>query len=327
MKKEEVLQHLEPLTGVAVRTIEHQPRTRVAVTPDQVILRPGAGGHLMPLNEQGIKSLAHFIGMTQPMGREISPELFGQVATQILSRRGRYSVMLMDGAIINFGRPGQGRQIAPERLVNTIERAIPNADYLKVTTTEQYTATIEIVGEKREPVVRGDLVRAGALVNFSPIGTIEPSVQSFVLRCACTNGMVDNQILREFTYGGGGGGEGDDIWQWFRRALHDAYGSLEPIVNRYREMIKDRIPPAQRALILEDMLHRANITGDLADVIRTRAIAEPPRNAYEMLNLFTFASSHLTREPAQVQRLRSVAANFTSEDMHPGYCPMCHHAS
>lgn len=325
MKKEEVLQQLEPLTGVTTRTIEHQPRTRVVVQPDQVILRPGSGGRLMPMNEDGVKSLAKFIGMPEKMGKEISPDLFSQVANHILARRGHYSVMLIDGAITSFERPGIGRQVNPERLITTIERAIPNPEYMSVTLSANYTASLELVGEKREPVVRGDLIRAGALVNFSPVGTIAPSVQSFVVRLACTNGMAENTVLRE--YNGGGGNEGDDQWQWFRKAPHDAYGAITPIVNRYRELVKNRIPDKERALILENMLHKAGVKGELADAIRAQAIQDPPRNEYQMLNLITFASSHLAREQAQVQKLRSVAADFSSEERHAGYCPICHHAS
>lgn len=320
MEKEEVLKQLRPLTGVTVRTIEHQPKTKIVVQPDQVILRPGSGGHLVPLEKDGVKSLANFIGMPQSLGKEISPGLFGQVATEILSRRERYSVLIDKGAIIDFAKPSPACNLSTERLINTIERAIPGANYHKVT-TQGYAATIEIVGEKREPVRKGDLIRAGALVNFSPIGTSMPSVQSFVLRLACTNGVTDNQILREYS---GGGGEGDDIYQWFRRSLHDAYGSLGGIVNRYREMMQDNIPAEQRALILEEMLKRAKITGEPADIIRSRAIQEPPRNSYEMMNLFTWASSHLLTEPAQIGRVREVAATFASEETHHTYCPMCH---
>jgi hypothetical protein len=320
MQKEEVLEHLKPLTGVAVRTIEHQPTTRVIVTPDQVILRPGSGGHLVPLNEKGVKSLAGFIGMSQSMGKELSPELFGRVTTEILARRGRYSVLMAGGAIIDFAPPHPARNLPPERLVDVIEQVIPNADYHKVTTTDNYTATLEVVGEKREPVTRGDLVRAGALVTFSPVGTIQPLVQSFVMRLVCTNGAVDMQVLRDFH----GGGDGDDVWQFFRKSIHDAYGSLGAIVNRYKEMIKDRIPAEQRALILEGLLRKAKIGGDLADTIRSRAIQQPPRNSYEMLNLITWASSHLLSEPAQVDRIRAIAAEFVSETAHHTYCPMCH---
>jgi len=320
LKKEEVLTQLQPLTDITVRTIDHQPQTKILVQPDQVILRPGSGGRLVPIEKVGVKALANFIGMPQSMGKEISPGLFGEVATQILSRRGRYTVLIDKGTVIDFANPSPAQNISPERLVATIEKTIPGADYHKVT-THDHAVTIEIVGEKREPVRRGDLIRAGALVNFSPIGSIMPSVQSFVMRLACTNGMTHNDILEEYS---GSGGEGDDIYQWFRRSLHDAYGSLGGIINRYREMIQDRIPADQRALILEEMLKRAKISGDVADIIRSRAIQEPPRNSYEMLNLITWASSHLLTEPAQIGRAREVAATFASEETHHAYCPMCH---
>lgn len=319
MEKEEVLEHLRPLMGLTVRTLEHQPRTRVIVNPEQVVLRPGTGGHLVPLHEDGVKALANFVGMPMSMGKEISPDLFGRLTTEILSRRGRYSVLIAEGAIIDFAKPHPTHNLPTERVVDTIERVIPNADYQRVA-IQDHSATIEVVGEKREPVVRGDLIRAGAMVTFSPIGTIEPLVQSFVMRLACTNGAIDNQVLREFH----GGGEGDDVFQWFRKSLHDAYGSLGAIVNRYREMVGERIPANQRALMLEEMLRKAKICGELADTIRARAIQEPPRNAYEMMNLLTWASTHAIREPAQIRRVQLVAASFVSEEEHSTYCPMCH---
>jgi hypothetical protein len=320
MKKEEVLEQLRPIAGATVKTVNHQPKTKVIVQPDQVILRPGSGGRLMPISEDGTKSLAKYIGMPISMGKEITPSLFGQLATEILSRRERYSVLIDEGIINEFAEPSPARGISTERLVNTIEQAIPGADYNNVTIRD-HVATIEIVGEKREPVKRGDLIRAGALVNFSPIGTELPSVQSFVLRLACTNGMTHNDILREYS---GSGGDGDDIWQWFRKSIREAYGALGGIVQRYREMMRDRIPSDQRALILEEMLKKAKIGGELADVIRSRAIQEPPRNSYEMLNLITWASSHLLKEPAQIGRARGVAADFAAEETHATYCPMCH---
>jgi hypothetical protein len=320
MQKAEVMEHLKPLTGVTVRTIEHQPKTRVVVMPDQVILRPGSGGHLVPLQDSGVKALANFVGMPQTMGKEISPELFGRVTTEILARRGRYSILLSEGKVIDFAKPSHTHNLPPERIVDTIEQTIPGADFGRVTITTGYSATIEVIGEKREPVTRGDLVRAGAMVKFSPIGTIRPMIQSFVMRLVCTNGAIDSQVLREYT-----GGEGDDIWQWFRASIKSAYGSLGDIVNRYREMMKDRISAEQRALVLEDLLKRAKISGEVADAVRARALQEPPRNAYEMMNLITWVSTHLLKEPARIQQARSVAADFVSEENHHTYCPVCRH--
>ncbi len=324
MNRTEVLEHLEPLAHIQVRQVEHSPRTKVMVTPDRVTIRPGSGGHLVPLNENGAKTLANFIGMPQAMGSRLSPDTFGKVATELLGRKERYNLLLDNGQVTDFAEYRGVRTIQPERLVNTIERAIPKANFHRVLLLGDYSAAIEIVGERRQPVVRGDLIRAGALVTFSPIGMLAPTVQSYVLRLACTNGVTTNDIVREFHFGGG---EGDDIWQWFRQSLGASYSSLGNIVNRYQEMRNEHIPASQRALMLEAMLKDAHIAGEDADVVRARAIEAPPRNAYEMVNLITWASSHIIREPAKIRRAQITAATFTSQEEHARACPLCHRQS
>lgn len=320
MNRTEVLEHLEPLTRTQVRQVVHSPRTRVIVTPDMVTLRPGSGGHLVPLSRDGTKALANFIGMPQAMGSRLTPDTFGRVATELLGRKERYNLLLDNDQVKDFAEYRGVRTIQPERLVTTIERAIPGADFHRVLLPGDYSAAIEIVGERRQPVARGDLLRAGAHVTFSPIGTVVPMVQSYAMRLSCTNGATTNDIIREFRFGG----DGDDVWQWFRQALGDSYRAIGNIVNRYQEMRNERIPAGQRALMLEAMLKEARITGEDADVVRARAIEEPPRNTYELVNLITWASSHLIREPARVRQAQIAAATFTSQEEHAQLCPLCH---
>lgn len=321
MDRTEVLEQLEPISRTQVRQVEHSPRTRVVVTPDAVVLRPGSGGRLIPLSEQGTKALANFTGMPVGFCQKLSPGTFGTVATELLAQKERYNLLIDNDQVRDFADYRGVRPISTEKLINTVERSIPRAEFHRVTILGDYSAIIEVVGERRQPVRRGDLIRAGAMVTFSPIGTIRPLVQSYVLRLACTNGATDNTILREFR---GGGGEGDDIWQWFRQSLRDSYQALSAIVNKYQEMLQERIPADQRALMLEGLLREAKITGEDAEAIRARAIQEPPRNTYEMVNLITWASSHVIREPARIQRALTASATFTSKQEHACICPLCH---
>lgn len=321
MNKDEVMEQLNPILHTEVRHVQHTPRTRVIVNPDMVLLRPGSGGRLVPLDEDGVKAMTNFIGLPSGVIRKLTSDTFGRAATELLARKGRYNLLLDGGQVRDFADYQGVRQIQAERLLTTIEKSIPGTEFHRVTIMENYSAMIEVVGERRQPVVRGDLIRAGAMVTFSPIGTIQPLVQSHVLRLACTNGMTSNNIVRQFE---GGGGEGDDIWQFFRHSLRDAYQALDPIVNRYREMTKERIPADQRAMMLEAMLQEAKITGDDADVVRARAIEDPPRNTYDLVNLITWASSHIIREPHRIRRAMSTAASFTSQAEHAQICPLCH---
>jgi len=89
-------------------------------------------------------------------------------------------------------------------------------------------------------------------------------------------------------------------------------------------MIKERIPADQRASMLEALLRQAGITGRDAEVVRAQAIEQPPRNTYELLNLVTWASSHIISEPKNIQRALNATATFTDETEHASVCPLCH---
>jgi len=305
-----------------LREVDHNPRTRVMVAPENVSLRPGGGKRILEVAPGGVMSLVKFSGLPENVAKNIRPETFGMVATELLASKRRYSVVLKDGAITNFVRRGEYRNTNPERALQAIEAGVRGADFHRVMILDNLVAQIEVVGEERQPVSRGDLVQAGAMVQFSAIGTINPLVRAYALRLACTNGMTHNDILREFHHSGGG--DGDDIWQWFRRSVREAYGAINPIIQRYRSMMDELISPEQRAQVLTAMLCEAKIVGGPADAIRAMAIENPPENRYQMMNLISYASSHLLERPDQVRRAQNTAADYAHEHTNHLECPLCH---
>jgi hypothetical protein len=321
MDRTAVLEKLEPISHVSTRPVTHSPRTRVLIQPGQVLIRPGSGGQLVPVSEDGVKALANFVGLPQKVCKELSPSTFGTVATELLGRKERYNLLLENDEVQNFGEYRGIKNLPVDRVLSTIEQGMPHCEFHRVSILSNRSAMLEVIGIKQEAVRRGDLLRAGAIVAFSPINTIMPRVQSYVLRMVCTNGMSTKTVLAEFT---GGHGEGDDVWQFFRQSVRAAYQSIGSIVKRYQNMIKERIPADQRAGMLEELLRQTGITGKEAEAVRARAIQEPPRNSYEMLNLITWASSHIVQSPEKIQRAMIASATFTSESEHSSVCPLCH---
>ncbi|MBU0777586.1 hypothetical protein KKF82_04950 [Patescibacteria group bacterium] len=322
MNRTEVLEQLEPIMNTQLREVDHNPRTRVMVAPEQVSLRPGGGKRILEVTPGGVMSLVKFSGLPENVAKNIRPETFGMVATELLAHKRRYSVVTKDGAITSFVRRGEYRNINPERALQAIESGVRGADFHRVLILDNLVAHIEVVGEERQPVSRGDLIQAGAMVQFSPIGTIDPLVQAYALRLTCTNGNTHNEVLREFHLSGGG--DGDDIWQWFRRSVREAYQAINPIIQRYRGMMDELITPEQRAQVLTAMLREAKISGGAADAVRAMAIENPPENRYQMMNLITYASSHLLERPDQVRRAQNTAADYAHEHANHLECPMCH---
>jgi len=325
MDRVQVLERLEPIADVQLRNIIHQPNTTVALVPSErrIAFRPGGGARMLDMSLEGMQGLASFIGLQEGMIEKLQSKTLVAVMSELLAERRQYSLIIKAGVVIGFNKPARHNPINVERMLRTIESAVPGAEYTRVLVDEaRYSASIEIVGTHSEPVVQGDLIRAGAMVAFSPINTIVPEVQAYVLRLMCTNGVTTNDVLRKFDYGGNGGGE--NFTRWLRQSIRDSYRAVGGIVTRWRQMIEEELRPEDRAMVLETMIREAGITKDAAQAVRNLALREPPNNTYDIINLISWASSHLLESPRQVMRARQAVANFTERTEHQRICPVCH---
>lgn len=322
MNREEVLEQMAPIMDLEVRDVEHNPRTRVMVTPEVVTFRPGGGARLVEVTPDGVRGMAREAGFPKDLGSKVSPDTFGRVMTELLAHKGRYSLLMKDGRVVDFSKPRQHRNLNPERVLQTVERTMPKVQFHRVLFPDRHSVSLELVGERHQPVVRGDMVQAGAMVTFSPVGIINPVVQSYVMRLVCANGLTSNDVVQEFHFSA----EGDDVWQWFRQSVRSAYNALGRIVTRYQEMRNERIRPEDRAVMLEAMLREAGITKEAADAVRNMALQRPPQSAYDIMNLISWASSHLLESPYQVRRAQLAAASFADRVEHHRICPVCHRA-
>ncbi len=162
MDRTAVLEKLQPMTNISARQVEHNTRTRVLVMPEQVVIRPGGGGHTIPLSQDGVKAMADFVDLPKKVCDRLSPDTFGRVTTELLGRKERYNLIMAEGEVQGFADYRGIKSMPVERVLSTIERVIPNPDYYRVSTLENNrTAALEIVGAKQETVRRGDTCRAG----------------------------------------------------------------------------------------------------------------------------------------------------------------------
>jgi len=328
MNREQVMEQIASVTDMRVKGITHAPKTRIAVTPEQVIFHPGGGGRSLQLSDQGTRDLAKFTGMPEKFCGRLSPNTFGVVATELLQRKAQYALIMRGELIEGFGSPKQYHDFQPERVLKTIDRAIPDNEIHRAMLMENYTISLDIVGHTEVALARGDLMRAGANIQFSPIGTTVPSVSSYILRLMCTNGQTTSDILREFQFtGGDDGGNSGNFWTWLNRATRDSYGAVDRIATRYRKLMQEDIPSGQRAQMLTALLNKARINQEASDAIRARALEMPPTNSFELMELLTWGSSHAIQEPKEVLRVRRAADKFAHEKTHARNCPLCHHSN
>src|SRR4030042_1749739 len=149
MHKDDVLQRLEPIMKTQVRTIEHCHQTRINVTPEMVEIRPGNRQHALTLSKEGITSLVRYIGVPDNVTRKLRLQTFGAVATELLYRKGQYTLMIKDGYVTGVTNPNEYRGLNPTRVLAAIERGVRGIDYHRVLILDNYVVSLELIGEKR----------------------------------------------------------------------------------------------------------------------------------------------------------------------------------
>lgn len=315
MNKDEALEKLHDIVELKARPA-HDPR--ISATGTKLYVRPSTHAPTLEVTREAVDGLMKLTGLTPNLARKISPTTFASVATEALTG---CELLLRDDQVVDFSPMGHQHYIDPRRVFDTLEKAIPKADFHRILTLPDHTIRIETIGAEEKTVTRGDLMKAGALIQFSPVGIENPMVQAFVLRLVCTNGLTTNDILRQFTFQRGSDG---NIWPWLRRSTIAAYRALDSIVDRFKNMQKERIPATERATMLAMMLRGAHITGRAAEAIQAEALAHPPETTYDIVNLMGWASSHVVRDAKVIVSTQESIARFAAETRHRELCPACH---
>ena len=71
------------------------------------------------------------------------------------------------------------------------------------------------------------------------------------------------------------------------------------------------------------MIREAGLKDEAAATVRAMAIDNPIRTSYDVLNLLTYATSHILTDAKHITRARKAAEVFQSQDTHSLYCPVC----
>lgn len=319
MNRADVEEQLAPLAELQATKV-YEGELSVELGQNGVELSGGAFGRSgTPLTEAGFESLLKLSGFPQRLLKGLHVTTAAHALTELLEQK-NFTAVHTNDEIVDLVSTSRAANISIPGVLDTIDRVIPEADYRVVRILPHFGVQLEVSGAQEQAVVPGDLVRGGILTRFSPIGFIDPMVQPRVERLVCTNGATSFEVLREFHLGN------DDIADfdhWLASSLTDAYGSFTHIVDQWRELTQHTIDPTQRALVLTGLLKKARVPARIADIVYAEAIERTPETAYDMLQLLTWATSHVIEDPERVIRAQAAAANFAEESSHARHCPTC----
>jgi len=311
----------EKLSGLSSLVVEPE-HTSIELMRDEPVFR--ADKIELELTEKTVTQLVDYLRIPAHIRDGITMETLEVIMQELLPQSAPFTIIYRGKKAEQITREeAKYHRVVPERLIAVIDEKIPEAAVQRIVVGEDW-AKLEVVSECNDaPVVVGDVVRAGVMVNFSPIGTVKPTVQSYVMRLVCLNGMSTLHSYDQ--YGAKYKGDGDESFtNWLGDRVVHAYGEFAHVVESCKKLQGTKILEENRALMLAGLLKQASLGKDIDEMIKADAIEDPPENEWDLVNLLTRATSHHVTDPLDIGWGMWIASKFASEDHHMKMCPACH---
>ncbi|MEE8466638.1 MAG: hypothetical protein V3S68_09190 [Dehalococcoidia bacterium] len=330
---DEVLESIANMSGLKPITLTDASNARFMATDDGFAIRPTRGGKAYDIGEDGLSAALKHLSVPERMFVGLTKGTAASVLTETVQRKQGLTLLTNhDNVLVDMTAPGKFNPIDASRVFKQIERAVPGFDIIDFRKMPNHTVSLDLLGiDEPKPIPHGhdranDLLKAGIHFEFSPLGITDAEVQAFALRLVCLNGLTHNDVIRQFSFGGNGGGNGDpgDIYKWFRSSAKEAYKAIDGIVARCAQMSAEGIEPRERALVLTALLREAGMGKETNAAVEARALEHPPENEWDMHNLLTWGATHVEQDPVRRRKANRAAADFADADQHARFCPTCH---
>jgi hypothetical protein len=322
MERNQVMAQLEPLTRIGTITTDRFESIVAGNHGEQVLVRGGEfGGIGMPLTFDARKKLFSLAGLRRPTVEKLSPSTASRVLTELTTEQPQLFIH-DDTMVIDIRPPQELRPVSITQVADILEETIGEHDFHRVLTYGS-DVHIESIGRDMVPDVVGtkeknSLVQAGVVTKFSPVGFSLPQVQSFVVRLVCTNGMVGTEVLETYQ-----AEDMNNFGSWYSTSISDAYDSVGSLVHKWQLLAEEGISAKDRMLMLTALLRDAKMPAKAREAVHAQALENPPQTSYDVLQLMTWATSHVLENPRHIFRAQNVATRFVNEEAHIRLCPTC----
>jgi hypothetical protein len=308
--------------GVRVETVETGKHTRVQEGDGGTVLRVSPRKTKL-LTQEAFAGLAKAVSFPQRLIDTTPRPWVLQGLNYLMAGTSSLAVVSNSEEIRAVVPSGGFVPVRTDRVLKTLEKSVGGTglDLDGYMDPKTFGHVIHATGPETREVVKGDLVRAGVTVEYSPVGTVVPHVEAYAVRLVCTNGMTHTEHLRDFH----GHGEGDDFWQAFRKQIRDSYRAIGSIVQRLNAMREQLLPPEQVALAVEAMLRDVRLPKEAAEAFRAMVMNNPPRNMYDLYNHLTDVASHVVGDMRTRHTVLRRGAVVAEAAVQRGICPVCHH--
>ena len=293
---ERTLEKLGEISGVAtsmdysntVKVDFASKKTEVDHDGNSFLLRVGKKRHV--LTDDGVDRLMRTmkVGRTLRKDFRTDPELVKYVINRTAERQGLFvNGLTRDRNVVSFTTPDQ-TIIPNEQVIEAIEKRVPEPYLDKFNMKDNGDTSFYIVSNPEGAMKLGknDRFAGGVLIKNNPLVTTSTSIEGYLERLVCLNGMIAQRSVyeapKEFDM---------SINKWFKNGIN---GALEATAGMMPELekLKDHQITVELSSFLESLYSDLKVPLKARDLISRRIMSMGAETMYDIFNHITHVASN-----------------------------------
>jgi hypothetical protein len=290
---------------------------------DSVIIQ----GSASPLTNSAFNQLMGVVNIPVSYANRIEHDLLNYNVNHLLKGRkdSYYSALVEDGVIRSF-MPTTSPYVSGYDMFSAIEEVFDGDYDLKYVKANDVKTSYSILPHEYKNAIDDSNLFGGIKVEFSDSWNIFPSLDTYIWRELCSNGMIDTLKSRKFRIKDS---SADEVLSQVRDFASMSLDRLNDLFEQYKLLLEEPVVDYVRLISricsehkLPNKVKERILFWAEQDVFLSTISNSKIENMHDIVNLFTFVGSHdleLTDENRQL--LMEIGGNLTMS--HIERCGSC----
>ncbi len=269
------------------------------------------------LTEGSFRQIAEQTNIPVPYARRIPDDLLAYTVNYFLngSRDNHLSALVEDGRLRSFVRANTP-YVSNIEMFEAVKQATGEEFDIKYAKISDTKTSFSILPDKYKESIDGSNLFGGVKVTFSDAWDVHPSIDSYIWRELCANGMINEIEKKKFRVTNSSHG---DVLRQIRDFSYLAIEKLPDLFENFTHLIDEKVDDYSkvlRSIVLEYKLPNKVFTRLLFWAVSPDFLAtitgEKIKNMNDIVNLITYTGSHDSELTPEIrQRLMEIGGNLT----------------
>jgi hypothetical protein len=284
-------------------------------------------GNDYPLTSNAFRQLSEILSVPVPYATRIPNDLLDHTMNYMLDgRKDNYYAALVEDNVVRSFMPTTNPYVSGLEFFEAIESVFEGDYDIKYVKANDVKTSYSILPHEYKNAIDGSNLFGGLNVQFSDSWDIFPSLDTYIWRELCSNGMIDTLKSRKFRIKNS---SADEVLTQVRDFARLSLEQLPVLFEQYNALLGEAVTDYVR------IVARMCIENKLASKVKDRILFwatqddflatisdQKIKNMHDIVNLFTFVGSHdLELTDAVREQLLQIGGSVTMN--HAERCGSC----